>query len=67
MSLMMSDRPTRRVVVTGLGVVTPLGTGVEKVWTALCAGKSGVRRITRFDCSGYVSQIAAEVPDFVAA
>ncbi len=64
MSLMMSDRPTRRVVVTGLGVVTPLGTGVEKVWTALCAGKSGVRRITRFDCSGYVSQIAAEVPDF---
>jgi len=50
--------------VTGLGLVTPLGTGVEKTWKALCAGESGVGRITRFDPSGYDAQIAAEVKDF---
>jgi 3-oxoacyl-[acyl-carrier-protein] synthase II len=60
----MSDRPTRRVVVTGLGLVTPLGTGVEKTWNALCAGESGIRRITRFDPTGYDAQIAGEVTDF---
>ena len=60
----MHDRPVRRVVVTGLGLVTPLGTGVEKTWKALCAGESGVGRITRFDPSGYDAQIAAEVKDF---
>lgn len=60
----MSDRPTRRVVVTGLGLVTPLGTGVEKTWNALCAGESGIRRITRFDPAGYDAQIAGEVTDF---
>jgi len=60
----MSDRPTRRIVVTGLGLVTPLGTGVEKTWKALCAGESGIRRITRFDPAGYDAQIAGEVTDF---
>lgn len=60
----MNHTHTRRVVVTGLGLVTPLGTGLEKTWQALCAGKSGVRRITRFDATGYPSQIAGEVPDF---
>ena len=59
-----SDRPTRRVVVTGLGLVTPLGTGVEKTWNAICAGESGIGRITRFDPSGYDAQIAGEVKDF---
>ena len=54
----------RRVVVTGLGLITPLGTGVEKTWTALCAGKSGIRRITKFDPSGHACQIAGEVTDF---
>lgn len=54
----------RRVVVTGLGLVTPLGTGVEKTWTAIIAGMSGVGRITRFDPSELPSQIAAEVKDF---
>ena len=58
------DRPTRRVVVTGLGLVTPLGTGVEKTWKALCAGESGIDRITRFDATGFDAQIAGEVKDF---
>jgi 3-oxoacyl-[acyl-carrier-protein] synthase II len=60
----MQHRPIRRVVVTGLGLVTPLGTGVEKTWKALCAGESGIGRITRFDPSGYDAQIAGEVKDF---
>jgi 3-oxoacyl-[acyl-carrier-protein] synthase II len=60
----MIDRPTRRVVVTGLGLVTPLGTGVEKTWKALCAGESGIDRITRFDATGFDAQIAGEVKDF---
>jgi len=54
----------RRVVVTGLGLITPLGSGVEKTWNALCAGKSGIRRITKFDPSGHACQIAGEVTDF---
>jgi len=56
----------RRVVVTGVGLVTPLGTGVEKTWEALCAGKSGVGPITRFDTSDFAVKIAAEVKDFQA-
>ena len=55
----------RRVVVTGLGLVTPLGTGVEKNWAALMAGRSGVGPITRFDTSGFPSRIAGEVRDFL--
>ncbi|MBX3331998.1 MAG: beta-ketoacyl-ACP synthase II [Nitrospira sp.] len=60
----MSDQTARRVVVTGLGLVTPLGTGVEKTWKAICAGESGIGRITRFDPTGYDAQIAGEVKDF---
>jgi len=56
----------RRVVITGLGAVTPLGTGVGKFWEAVCAGKSGVRLITRFDTTNYPSKIAGEVTDFDA-
>jgi 3-oxoacyl-[acyl-carrier-protein] synthase II len=54
----------RRVVVTGLGLVTPLGTGVEKNWEALAAGRSGVGPITRFDTSSFAARIAGEVRDF---
>ncbi len=54
----------RRVVVTGVGLVTPVGTGVTKTWDGLCAGKSGVGPITRFDASDFPVQIAAEVDDF---
>ena len=56
---------SRRVVVTGLGMVSPLGTGVEKSWQALLRGKSGVGKITKFDPTGFDTQIAAEVKDFV--
>jgi len=54
----------RRVVITGLGAVTPLATGVEESWQRLCQGKSGVARITKFDSSGFNVQIAAELKDF---
>jgi 3-oxoacyl-[acyl-carrier-protein] synthase II len=54
----------RRVVVTGLGLITPLGTGVEKNWEALMAGRSGIGPITRFDISDYPTKIAGQVPDF---
>ncbi len=54
----------RRVVVTGVGLVTPLGTGVQKTWDGICAGKSGVGPITRFDTSDFTVKIAAEVQDF---
>jgi 3-oxoacyl-[acyl-carrier-protein] synthase II len=53
----------RRVVVTGLGLVTPLGTGVEKNWQALMAGRSGIGPITRFDTSDFPTRIAGEVRD----
>ena len=56
----------RRVVVTGVGLVTPLGIGVTETWESLCAGKSGVGDITRFDVSNYQTKIAAEVKDFHA-
>ncbi len=56
----------RRVVVTGIGVVSALGTGVEKNWNALLQGNSGVDRITRFDASDLPTQIAGEVKDFNA-
>jgi 3-oxoacyl-[acyl-carrier-protein] synthase II len=54
----------RRVVITGMGCVTPLGVGREAFWNGLITGKSGIRRITTFDVSDSPVQIAAEVPDF---
>lgn len=54
----------RRVVVTGIGLVTPLGTGTQKTWNNICAGVSGVGLITRFDTTEYAARIAAEVKDF---
>jgi 3-oxoacyl-[acyl-carrier-protein] synthase II len=52
----------RRVVVTGLGMVSPLGWGVEPTWRALLAGQSGAGRITAFDPTDYACQVACEVP-----
>jgi 3-oxoacyl-[acyl-carrier-protein] synthase II len=54
----------RRVVVTGIGVISPLGIGAKAFWENLLGGKSGVRRIAAFDPAGFPSQIAGEVPDF---
>ncbi|MBW1670270.1 MAG: beta-ketoacyl-ACP synthase II [Deltaproteobacteria bacterium] len=54
----------RRVAVTGLGLLCPVGIGVEASWANLIAGKSGIGRVTRFDIKGYLSQIAGEVKDF---
>ncbi|MDM7925940.1 MAG: beta-ketoacyl-ACP synthase II [bacterium] len=54
-----------RVVVTGMGSVTPVGIGLEPFWNGLIAGKNGVSRVTRFDPTGFRSQVAAEVKDFV--
>ena len=53
-----------RVVVTGLGAVTPVGIGVEAFWQGMKAGKSGIARVTHFDPTGFRSQLAAEVKDF---
>jgi 3-oxoacyl-[acyl-carrier-protein] synthase II len=54
----------RRVAVTGIGLVTPLGIGNKETWEAVCAGRSGVRRISKFDPSEHKTQIAAEINGF---
>lgn len=54
----------RRVVVTGLGVISPVGNGVQTAWNNLIAGKSGITNITKFDTSAFASTIAGEVKDF---
>ena len=54
----------RRVVVTGLGIVSPVGTGVGEAWAAILAGRSGIAPITRFDATGFPTRIAGEVKGF---
>ena len=54
----------RRVVITGLGIVSPVGIGIAQAWQNIVAGKSGITRITRFDASQFASQIAGEVQGF---
>src|SRR5213082_2827688 len=54
----------RRVVITGIGVISPIGIGHQAFWTNLLAGESGVRKIASFDPSGFPSQIAGEVPAY---
>ena len=54
----------KRVVITGIGLVTPCGNGTEATWTAVKAGTSGVGRITKFDASRCTAQIAGEVRGF---
>jgi len=54
----------RRVVVTGLGIISPVGIGIPEAWGSIVAGKSGITRITRFDAAKFPSQIAGEVKGF---
>src|SRR5512132_2518973 len=57
---------SRRVVVTGLGLVSPVGVGVEESWASLVAGRSGIGPITLFDASTFPTRIAGEVKGFEA-
>lgn len=57
----------KRVVVSGIGVISPIGTGKEAYWNALRAGTCGVDKITHFDAEKFTTQIAAEVKDFEPA
>jgi len=54
----------RRVVITGVGLITPLGIGVSETWEGLCSGKSGIGEITRFDTTNFKTKIAGEVKNF---
>lgn len=56
----------RRVVITGLGIVSPVGIGLQQSWGNILAGKSGITRITRFDATPFAAQIAGDVKDFNA-
>ena len=60
----MASHTERRVVVTGIGVVSPFGNDLDTLWKNLVAGKCGIQRITQFDASTFDTQIAAEVRDF---
>lgn len=60
----MGKTEGRRVVITGIGLVSPLGVGVEENWANLVAGRSGIGPITRFDTTGYATRIAAEVKNY---
>ena len=61
---MRDDNRRRRVVITGLGAVTPIGNGAGGLWAGVLRGVSAVRRVTRFDASVFRSQLAAEIDDF---
>ncbi len=63
-SLYRKSRPRHRVVVTGMGAITPIGIGVPAYWEALLAGKSGAAKISAFDTAAYPTQIACEVKNF---
>jgi 3-oxoacyl-[acyl-carrier-protein] synthase II len=61
---MMEARPTRRVVITGMGVVAANGCDLDTFWTSVRAGTSAARKVTRFDASELPNQVACEIRDF---
>lgn len=61
---MSDEMEKRRVVVTGLGIVSSLGNSIDEFWSGLLAGRSGIGNVTRFDASAYTCQVGAEVKDF---
>ncbi|MFI5322681.1 MAG: beta-ketoacyl-ACP synthase II [Thermodesulfobacteriota bacterium] len=61
------DSTRRRIVVTGVGLITPLGTDTQKTWKGICEGRSGIGRIKKFDASSFKTRIAGEISDFNAA
>ena len=60
----MADLTRKRVVITGLGVITPLGQGIAAFWENILAGKCGIGPVTAYDTEGYACTIAGEVKDF---
>ncbi len=63
----MEENARRRVVITGLGIISPVGIGTKETWDAIVSGKSGIGPITRFDTSDFPTKIAGEVKGFKAA
>ena len=64
---MRDKQNKRRIAITGIGLVTPLGNTAEQTWAASLSGKSGIAEIESFDARGFPTRIAAEVKDFDAA
>lgn len=62
-----ANRPSQRVVITGIGIVNPAGIGKEAFWSKISVGDSAIRRITRFDASEFPTQVAGEILDFEPA
>ena len=60
----MSRQRERRVVITGLGCISPVGNSVAEMWKSVTAGKSGAGHITKFDASAFSTRVGAEVKDF---
>ena len=58
------DMMKKRVVITGMGAITPVGNSVEEFWESLKSGKSGIDRVTKFDPTGFTTQIAGEIKNF---
>ncbi|MDA8127011.1 MAG: beta-ketoacyl synthase N-terminal-like domain-containing protein, partial [Deltaproteobacteria bacterium] len=53
-----------RVVITGMGALSPLGNNLTETWEGICGGKSGIARLTKFECSDFETQIAGELKNF---